>query len=149
MKHPNSLLAVYNGQVDAGALASNAVDMVSVDLDQIEILWRSDPIYRGPWVARSGLSEERIESIRAALIEISSREDAATIFEQSTTKGFVDGADGDYDVIREVLRVPEDFRTIQEAVRAGNASTTVSISPEPRSGAWNQTRLLGSVVRWH
>ena len=61
--------------------------MVSVDLDQIRILWRSDPIFRGPWVARRGLSDERTEAIKAAMLEISTRDDAATIFEKSTTKG--------------------------------------------------------------
>ena len=100
---------MYNGQVDAGALASNAVDMVAVDPDQIRILWRSAPIYRGPWVARGGLSQEHYEAIRAALLRISARDDAAEIFEHSTTKGFVDGEDSDYDVIREVLRLKQSL----------------------------------------
>lgn len=104
-RHANSLLAVANGHVPAGAISSTAFDKIDVDAEQLRVLWRSDPIYRGPWVARGDLPPEVINKLRAALLAISQSPHAETIFAHLGTKGFVSGADKDYDTIREVRRL--------------------------------------------
>ncbi|MDJ0784269.1 MAG: phosphate/phosphite/phosphonate ABC transporter substrate-binding protein [Desulfosarcinaceae bacterium] len=104
-RHANSLLAVVNGHVPAGAVSSTAFDKVEVDRNQLRILWRSAPIYRGPWVARRDLPAQIVQELRAALLAISQSPQAAEIFANLGTKGFVKGEDQDYDTIRQVRRL--------------------------------------------
>lgn len=104
-RHANSLLAVVNGHVAAGAISSTAFNKVEVDFKQLRVLWRSEPIYRGPWVARQDVSAEVVHSLRAALLAISQSPQAETIFAHLGTKGFVVGEDKDYDTIRQVRRL--------------------------------------------
>lgn len=106
-RHANSLLAVVKGGVDAGATASTAKDKVDVDLDGIKMLWQSEPIYRGPWIARRGLPDALFEKIQKGMFAISASEDAAEIFKGLSTKGFVAVRDSDYDNVREVVRLME------------------------------------------
>lgn len=103
-KHANSLLAVYHGQADAGATASTAVNKVKVDFSQIDILWQSAPIYRGPWVMRKDINEEIYQKLKAALLNLNSIQNADQIFKNLGTHGFIEGQDSDYDSVRE-LRV--------------------------------------------
>ena len=104
-RHANSLLAVANGHVAAGAISSTAFDKVAVDPKQLRVLWLSEPIYRGPWVARRDVPAEVVHSLRAALLAISQSPHAETIFTHLGTKGFVAGTDKDYDTIRQVRRL--------------------------------------------
>ncbi|MGD8241988.1 MAG: phosphate/phosphite/phosphonate ABC transporter substrate-binding protein [Desulfobacterales bacterium] len=101
-RHANSLLAVYNQHVDAGAISSTAQEKVDIDIKQIKVLWQSAPIYRGPWIASKDLPDEQFERIQKALLKISRYPDAEKIFRDLGTKGFIKGTDRDYDNIREV-----------------------------------------------
>ncbi|MEJ2639853.1 MAG: phosphate/phosphite/phosphonate ABC transporter substrate-binding protein [Desulfosarcinaceae bacterium] len=104
-RHANSLLAVVYGHVPAGAISSTAFDKVDVDRGSLRVLWRSKPIYRGPWVARRDLPKDIVRTLRAALLAISQSPQADTIFAHLGTKGFVVGEDRDYDTIRQVRRL--------------------------------------------
>lgn len=108
-RHPNSLLAVFHKQVDAGAVASTAMDKGKVDLDQIRILWKSDPIYRGPWVARTDIPDDLFNTIKTTLLALTKRENADEIFEHVSTKGYVIGKDSDYDNVREAAKVKREL----------------------------------------
>lgn len=112
-RHANSLLAVYNKHSDAGAISSTAKDKVKVDFDKIKILWKSDPIYRGPWIARKDLSDEQFYKIQKALLDISMYNDAEKIFKDLGTKGFVKGDDRDYNNVREVLKLMQELKQLQ------------------------------------
>ena len=107
-RHANSLLAVYNRHLDAGAVSSTAKDKVNLDFNQIKILWKSDPIYRGPWVARKDLPDEQFNGIQKALLKISTYKNADMIFKDLGTKGFVKGMDRDYDNVRELLKFMQE-----------------------------------------
>jgi len=104
-RHANSLLAVYKGHVDAGATSYTAIDKVDIDFDEINMLWKSDPIYRGPWIARKNLPDSLFNTIQAAMLKISNSPQADEIFEGLTTKGFIAGQDSDYDNVRDVVRL--------------------------------------------
>ena len=101
-RHANSLLAVYNSHVAAGAISSTAKEKVNIDFNQIKILWQSAPIYRGPWIVNKDLPDEQFDRIQKALLKISRYPDAERIFKDLGTKGFIKGNDRDYDNIREV-----------------------------------------------
>lgn len=105
-RHANSLLAVYNGHVDAGATSYTAVDKVNIDMDEIQIIWKSEPIYRGPWIARKDLPQKVFEKIQRAMLKIGApgKPENEVIFNELTTKGFIPGRDSDYDNVREVVR---------------------------------------------
>jgi len=104
-RHANSLLAVYNKQADAGAISSTAKEKVDIDFSKIKILWKSEPIYRGPWIVNKDLSDEQFNLIQSALLRISNYKDAEMIFKDLGTKGFIKGFDSDYDNIREVRKL--------------------------------------------
>jgi phosphonate transport system substrate-binding protein len=110
-RHANSLLAVYNKHVDAGAISSTAKEKVNVDFRKINILWKSGPIYRGPWIANKDLSDEQFYKIQSALLKISNYKDAEKIFKDLGTKGFIKGHDSDYDNIREVRKLMQEVLT--------------------------------------
>ena len=104
-RHANSLLAVYKAHVDAGATSHTAFDKVNINFDEIKILWKSEPIYRGPWIARKDLPDEQFLKIQEAMLKISQSEEADKIFQGLTTKGFVKGNDSNYNNVREVVRL--------------------------------------------
>lgn len=108
-KHANSLLAVYNNQIDAGAISSTAIEKVDIDFSKIKVLWKSGPIYRGPWIANKDLPDGQFYRIQSALLKISNNKNADIIFKDLGTKGFIKGVDNDYDNIREVRSLMEEL----------------------------------------
>lgn len=103
-RHVNSLLAVYNGHSHAGATSYTAMDKIDLNFNEIKILWKSDPIYRGPWVARKDMPDEQFFKIQKAMLKMNQHKDAEKIFKGLTTKGFVRGNDSDYNNVREVVK---------------------------------------------
>ena len=108
-RHANSLLGVYYKHADAGAISSTAREKVDIDLSKIKTLWKSDPIYRGPWIANKDLPDEQFYKIQNALLRISNYKNADDIFKDLGTKGFIKGSDRDYDNIREVLKLKKEL----------------------------------------
>ncbi len=109
-RHANSLLAVYHGHVHAGATSFTARDKVDINFNEIKILWKSEPIYRGPWVAGKEMTDKDFNAIQKAMLTINQDENAQQIFEGLTTKDFIEGKDSDYDNVREVkklIKIPE------------------------------------------
>ncbi|MEE9171245.1 MAG: phosphate/phosphite/phosphonate ABC transporter substrate-binding protein, partial [bacterium] len=104
-RHANSLLAVHKSHVDAGATSYTAIDKVNIDFDDIKILWKSEPIYRGPWIARKDLPDPLFDMIKKAMLKTSNSMRAEEIFQGLTTKGFIEGKDSDYENVREVVRL--------------------------------------------
>lgn len=102
-RHANSLLAVYKGHVDAGATSYTAVDKIDIDMNALQIIWKSEPIYRGPWIARNNLPAEHFKSIQSAMLKLGAPGTQNGLFNNLTTKGFVQGKDSDYDNIREII----------------------------------------------
>jgi phosphonate transport system substrate-binding protein len=107
-RHANSLFAAYKGHVDAGATSLTAVDKIDINMDEMQIIWKSEPIYRGPWIARKGLAGEQFNRIQKAMLKISESQENKKIFDGLTTKGFVKGKDSDYDNVREVIKWMHD-----------------------------------------
>jgi phosphonate transport system substrate-binding protein len=103
-RHANSLFAVYKGHVDAGATSITAADKIDIDMGEIRIIWQSEPIYRGLWIARKDLPEEQFDKIQQAMLQMSESNEKAAIFNELTTKGFIVGKDSDYDNVRQVVK---------------------------------------------
>lgn len=103
-RHANSLLAVYKGHVEAGATSITAADKIDIDMDEIRIIWQSEPIYRGLWIARKDLPKEQFDKIQQAMLQMSGSDKKEAIFKELTTKGFIMGKDSDYDNVRQVIK---------------------------------------------
>ncbi|TKB24789.1 phosphate/phosphite/phosphonate ABC transporter substrate-binding protein [Desulfopila sp. IMCC35006] len=103
-RHVNSLLAVYKGHVDAGATSITSFNKIDVNMAEMRILWQSEPIYRGLWVARKDLPEEQFTKIQQAMLQISASPKSDEIFKELSTKGFKVGKDSDYDNVRDVIK---------------------------------------------
>ncbi|MCP4340564.1 MAG: phosphate/phosphite/phosphonate ABC transporter substrate-binding protein [Desulfobulbaceae bacterium] len=102
-RHVNSLLAVYKGHVDAGATSFTAISKIDINMDELQILWQSEPICRGPWIARKDLPDDQFFKIQQAMLKISKSLKSEEIFNELSTKGFVMAKDSDYDNVREVI----------------------------------------------
>jgi len=103
-RHANSLIAVYKGHVDAGAISVTAFDKVDIKMDELEVLWKSEPIYRGLWITRKDLDDELFNKLQQAMLKMSDSPKSEAVFNKLTTKGFVTGKDSDYDNVREVVK---------------------------------------------
>lgn len=95
-------LAVGNGRVEAAADSLPSyqlmVDNGSIDPDELDIIWTSDPIPPSPLVARLDLGTETIERIRDALVAAGPE----VISFEGEMVGYAPVSDGDYDVIRAI-----------------------------------------------
>lgn len=109
-KHENSLLAVFERQVEAGALSEDIyLRGENVNVDEIKVLWKSEPVYHGPWVASKAVTPEKLEVIKAAFLKISGSGSAKAIFEKSYIKGFVPATDKDYAIARKLLKLKDSL----------------------------------------
>ncbi len=106
--HANSLLAVFNKKVDVGALSEDIyMRGTGVNLGELKIIWKSEPIKHGSWVVRADFPMEKLDRIKNAFLNISKRKDAAEIFKNSYIKGFLPATESDYDNVLEVIRLRE------------------------------------------
>ncbi len=109
-KHANSLIAVFDRQVEAGALSEDIyLRGDNVNVDEIKVLWKSVPVYHGPWVAANDVTPEKLEIIKAAFLKISESSNAKNIFETSYIKGFVPATDKDYAIARKLLKLKKSL----------------------------------------
>lgn len=103
--HDAAAIAVQNGKVDAGAVADGLLDAAvargMVKIEEIQIVWTSDPIPGAPMVMRRDLPEPLKQRIRAAF---------ASMRDQPWSKGtvikrWVPATDADFAVVREAAKV--------------------------------------------
>jgi len=108
--HANSLLAVFDRQVEAGALSEDIyLRGEGVNIDEIKVLWKSEPVYHGPWAAAKTVTPKKLEIIRSAFLKISGSSNAEKIFETSYIKGFVPATDKDYAIARKLLKLKDSL----------------------------------------
>jgi phosphonate transport system substrate-binding protein len=102
--HDANALAVANKRVDAATIADRifdaAVQKKLVNADEIEVLWRSDPIPESPTCWRSNLPEDLKARIKSAFLNIRD----ITWADQGKLNRFVETNDAAYDVIRETAK---------------------------------------------
>ncbi len=109
-KHANSLLAVFDRQVEAGALSEDIyLRGENVHVNEIKVLWKSEPVFHGPWVAAKAVTPEKLEIIKAAFLKISGSSNAKSIFETSYIKGFVPATNKDYAIARKLLKLKDSL----------------------------------------
>ncbi|OGB05352.1 MAG: hypothetical protein A3G29_10265 [Burkholderiales bacterium RIFCSPLOWO2_12_FULL_64_99] len=102
--HDRSIEAVRTGRVDATFVASNAVDEAvrrgTLRMDEIRILWRSDPIPYDPFVTRRSLCPALQKQIRQVFL--GDTQALQGMLKELGMTGFVPASHEDYREIRQL-----------------------------------------------
>lgn len=100
--HTAAELAVAHGRVDAAADSLPSYELMvnngSIDPNELEIIWVSEPIPPSPLVARLDLGTETIERIRNALVTAG----PGVISFEGDIAGYAPVSENDYDIIRAI-----------------------------------------------
>jgi phosphonate transport system substrate-binding protein len=102
--HDSALLAVYSGSADGAALSTTRFDPRNLKLERLRIIWQSETIPLGPFVARKDLGEQLLSSLRRAFLRIGTTEETKPLLKQFGVDGFVPAYERDYRVVKKLLK---------------------------------------------
>jgi phosphonate transport system substrate-binding protein len=110
--HDSALLAVYSGSADGAALSTTRLDPLNTKLEQLSIIWKSESIPLGPFVARKELGPTLISKLRRAFLRINSSASTRPLLKQFGIDSFVPASDSEYGIVRALARslgrIPEE-----------------------------------------
>jgi len=105
--HQAVLLQVRLGHVDAGATndldLARAIQGGDIKANELKTLWTSDPIPGSPIVARKGMDEALLNTLRSALVDY----DDADGLARMQSRGFIAVTDATYEPVRRLERVKD------------------------------------------
>jgi phosphonate transport system substrate-binding protein len=111
--HELSTVAVHQGKVDAAFVAThrfdNVVDKGEVELDDFNVLWKSDPIPQDPFVYRNTLCDDIKKNIEDTFLGLKDQPGAKKFLDNVKSNTFVRMTSADYDIIR-ALKKAKDAR---------------------------------------
>ena len=111
--HELSTVAVGKGKVDAAFVATHRFDNVvnkgEIKLEDVNVLWQSDPIPQDPFVYRNDLCEELRAKIEETFLGLGDQPEAKAFLENVKSNTFVPMSPSDYDIIR-TLKAAKDAR---------------------------------------
>lgn len=111
--HELSSVAVVQGKVDAAFVATHRFDNVvnkgEVKLDDVNILWQSDPIPQDPFVYRGDLCPDLRAKIEETFLGLKDQPEAKKFLDNVKSNTFVRMTSKDYDIIRK-LKKAEDAK---------------------------------------
>lgn len=109
--HDLTTMAVFEGKVDSGFVAShrfdNVVDRGLVKMDDFNVLWRSPPIPQDPFTYRGKLCDDIKTKIRDAFLTLHEQPEAKEFLNNVKSNRFVAMSDKDYDIIRALREARE------------------------------------------
>jgi phosphonate transport system substrate-binding protein len=110
--HELSSVAVVKGQVDAAFVASHRFDNVvakgEASLDDVNILWKSDPIPQDPFVFRNTLCDDIKAKITETFLGLKDDPAAQKFLDNVKSNTFVPMKSSDYDIIRDLKKAKDD-----------------------------------------
>ena len=110
--HELSSVAVVKGQVDAAFVASHRFDNVvakgEASLDDINILWKSDPIPQDPFVYRNTLCDDIKAKISETFLGLKDDPAAQKFLKNVKSNTFVPMDSSDYDIIRDLKKAKDE-----------------------------------------
>jgi len=105
-KQPNSAIAVYARQADAGAIADNQLnEKYGVQLKDIKVLWKSAPVPHGAWIARPDMADADRKRIAAAIMKTANSPEGKKLLAQASVRGFAEVRDAEFDSVRAAKRL--------------------------------------------
>jgi phosphonate transport system substrate-binding protein len=104
---PNSLLATYLQQADAGGAGDVVIDLPVVrkriDVRQLRILATSEPLPHLPWAVSPRLDPSLRDRLQQALVGLSDSEAGRSALQAAALTGIESAVDSDYDSCREII----------------------------------------------
>ena len=109
--HDASLLAVRDGECDAGAIRDLLYNEVlpeqeGIDHDDYTVIWTSEPVVNSPLAILNSLDPELRDAITEAVLERGNA-DALGVDDIAGYWGFTEADDSLYDPIREICQITE------------------------------------------
>ena len=102
--HDASIMAVANGKVDGAAVADrileSAINKGHVKREDIQVIWRSQPIPESPMAWRKSLDEGVKKKVAEAMVDIKD----LPWGDQGVLNGFAPTNDQAYDVVRQTAK---------------------------------------------
>lgn len=102
--HDSVLLAVYNRSVDAAAMSITRWRPENPKIQDLSIIWKSEPIFLGPFSVRGGLDGELVAGIKDAFLKIGRTPATRELSNHIQIEGFEEAADRDYDSVRKAKK---------------------------------------------
>jgi len=100
--HDSALLAVFTQRMQAAAMSSTRWQPENPRIKELKIIWKSAPIFLGPFSVRAGLDKTLEQRIKNAFLRIGTTPDTQALSEHIQIEGFEEAGDRDYDSIRRV-----------------------------------------------
>lgn len=104
--HDLTTMAVYEGKVDAGFVAShrfdNVVDRGMVKLEDFNVLWRSPPIPQDPFTYRGALCDDLKAKISETFLTLHTKPEMQPFLDNVNSARFVPMTDADYNIVRQL-----------------------------------------------
>ena len=111
--HELSSVAVGKGKVDAAFVATHRFDNVvnkgEIKLEDVNVLWKSDPIPQDPFVYRNDLCQEVRAQIADTFLGLKDQPAAKKFLDNVKSNTFVPMTPTDYDIIRK-LKAAKDAK---------------------------------------
>jgi len=109
--HELSSVAVGTGKVDAAFVATHRFDNVvnkgEIKLEDVNILWQSDPIPQDPFVYRNDLCPELRAKIEDTFLGLKDQPGARKFLDNVKSNTFVRMKPADYDIIRALKKAKD------------------------------------------
>lgn len=109
--HELSAVAVVEGKVDAAFVATHRFDNVvnkgDIALEDVNVLWQSDPIPQDPFVYRNELCDELKQKIAETFLGLGDDPAAESFLANVKSNRFVAMTSKDYDIIRELKKAKD------------------------------------------
>ncbi|MGO1117661.1 phosphate/phosphite/phosphonate ABC transporter substrate-binding protein [Rhodovibrionaceae bacterium A322] len=109
--HELSSVAVMKGKVDAAFVASHRFDNVvakgEASMDEVNVLWKSDPIPQDPFVYRNTLCDDIKAKIQETFLGLKDDPNAEKFLANVKSNTFVSMSSSDYDIIRDLKKAKD------------------------------------------
>ena len=109
--HELSSVAVGEGRVDAAFVATHRFDNVvnkgEIKLEDVNVLWKSDPIPQDPFVYRADLCDEIKAQVSETFLGLNDEASAQKFLENVKSNKFVPMESADYDIIRALKKAKD------------------------------------------
>lgn len=110
--HELSSVAVVQGTVDVAFVASHRFDNVvnkgEASLEDVNILWQSDPIPQDPFVYRQSLCDDIKEKVRETFLGLADDPSAQKFLDNVKSNRFVPMSSSDYNIIRDLKKAKDE-----------------------------------------
>ncbi len=102
--HESAVLAVHNGSVDGASVSTTRWNPKNPKIGDLKIIWKSEPIPLGPFVARKNLDPALFEKIKKAFLKVGKTPETKDLSRHIEIEGFLPVRDSEYDVVRKIQK---------------------------------------------